>query len=383
MIAPSASMAFNGVFRNSRVVVTGHTGFKGSWLCEWLLSLGAEVTGYALLPATVPSLFHDLGLATRIQHVNGDVRAAGDVYRVITDAQPDFVFHLAAQPLVRRSYREAAYTWETNVLGTVYVLEALRQLAKPCAVVMVTTDKCYDNREWVYSYRENDPLGGHDPYSSSKAAAELAIASWRNSFFSAGHPVRIVSARAGNVIGGGDWAEDRIVPDAMRALARGESVRVRNPLATRPWQHVLEPTSGYMALAAALRQYPNDTRLASAFNIGPGPDANQPVQRLVEAALDTWPGTWNQVTDRKAAHEATMLQLDSAKIQALIGWRPTWDFREAVERTVTWYRDMTNAPDASTSARTLKDIHAYEATALQRGVAWAGLPSSTPRDTND
>lgn len=374
---------FAGAFRGARVLVTGHTGFKGSWLCEWLLSLGAEVTGYALEPDTTPAIFTQLGLAGRLRHVVGDIRSAGTVRRLIVETRPDFLFHLAAQPLVRRSYRDAIYTWETNVLGTVNVLDALRQLSRLCAAVMVTTDKCYDNREWVYGYRENDPLGGYDPYSSSKAAAELAIASWRNSFFSGGHPVRIASARAGNVIGGGDWAEDRIVPDCIRALARGESLRVRNPHATRPWQHVLEPNSGYLALAAALRTRPDDRRLVSAFNIGPGHEANQPVQRLVETMLAHWPGTWETGVDPHAPHEAALLQLDNGKIQTLVGWRPSWNFTEAVGRTVAWYRDMARNPQAAAPARTLADVRAYEAAAARQGIAWACAVSGQPVRCSD
>lgn len=374
---------FRAVYNGARVLVTGHTGFKGSWLCQWLLSLGADVTGYALEPETSPSLFTQLQLAPRLRHIIGDIRCAESVHRVITDTRPEFVFHLAAQPLVRRSYREARYTWETNVLGTVHLLEALRRLPDQCAVVMVTTDKCYENREWSYGYREIDPLGGHDPYSSSKAAAELAIASWRESFFDAGHPVRVASARAGNVIGGGDWAEDRIVPDSIRALSRGEPIHVRNPHATRPWQHVLEPTSGYMALAAALRRSPDDRRLVSAFNIGPGHEANQPVKRLVETALEHWPGTWMNDADSAAPHEASFLQLDSGKIQSLVGWRPTWDFSEAVERTVAWYRDMEIESEGCAADRTLRDIHSYVSAAARQGISWAAGRSFRPASTAD
>ncbi len=370
---------FGGVFCGARVFVTGHTGFKGSWLSEWLLSLGAHVTGYALDPDTEPSLFKQLGLAERLNHHVGDIRSPQGVRDVLVASQPDFVFHLAAQPLVRRSYRDAAYTWETNVLGTVHVLEALRALTKPCVAIMVTTDKCYENREWLYGYRENDPLGGHDPYSSSKAAAELAIASWRNSFFAAGHSVRIASARAGNVIGGGDWAEDRIVPDSIRALARGEPIHVRNPSATRPWQHVLEPVSGYLALAAALKLNPDDRRLESAFNIGPGNDANQPVQRLVEMTLEYWPGSWRNGAVAHAPHEASLLQLDNGKIQALVGWQPAWSFGDAVGTTISWYRDThVGSSDMNVANRTLADIRAYEAAAAQKGVRWALSATQAP-----
>lgn len=371
MTASDQHGPFGGVYHGARVLVTGHTGFKGSWLCEWLLNLGAQVTGYALEPDISPSLFQQLGLAQRMNHVVNDIRSAENVQRIVTETQPDFVFHLAAQPLVRRSYRDAIYTWETNVLGTVHVLEALRDLTKPCAAVMVTTDKCYENREWVFGYREIDPLGGHDPYSSSKAAAEVAIASWRSSFFPRRNVVRVASARAGNVIGGGDWAEDRIIPDAIRSLQRGKPVTVRNPFATRPWQHVLEPNSGYLAIAAALRTRIGDDRLDSAFNIGPGFDANQPVKRLVETALQHWPGTWVSAAAVETPHEAALLQLDNSKIHAVIGWRPAWTFSEAVAKTVAWYRDTFSQAAVDAQQRTLEDILTYQSTAKLRGIAWA------------
>jgi CDP-glucose 4,6-dehydratase len=383
MTAVGEDSPFQGVYRGARVLITGHTGFKGSWLSEWLLSLGADVTGYALEPDTSPAIFTQLGLDSRLRHIVGDIRCADSVHRVVADTRPEFVFHLAAQPLVRRSYREACYTWETNVLGTVHVLDALRRLPDQCVAVMVTTDKCYENREIPHGYSENDPLGGHDPYSSSKAAAELAIASWRHSFFAAGHPVRIASARAGNVIGGGDWAEDRIVPDSIRALARGEPIHVRNPHATRPWQHVLEPTSGYMALAAALRKSPEDWRLVSAFNIGPEQEANHPVKRLVETVLEHWPGTWTDGADSAAPHEASLLQLDSAKIQSLVGWRPTWNFSEAVERTVAWYRDIEFESQGCAADRTMRDICDYVSAATRQGVCWAAGRLPHPASTAD
>ncbi len=367
----ATSGLFGGAFAGQRVLVTGHTGFKGAWLCEWLVALGAEVTGYALETDTDPSLFVQLGLADRLRHCVGDIRDAASIESVVAETCPRFVFHLAAQPLVRRSYREGRYTWETNVIGTINVLDALRQLAEPCAAVMVTTDKCYENREWLFGYRENDPLGGHDPYSSSKGAAELAIASWRRSFFGLGHPVRIASARAGNVIGGGDWAEDRIVPDSMRALSQGDAISVRNPAATRPWQHVLEPDSGYLALAEALAERPDDDRLESAFNIGPGHDANQPVRVLVEETLRHWAGSWIDGSVAGAVHEASLLQLDNGKIQALVGWRPAWSFREAVGRTVAWYRDLRRSDPTVARELTLRDISAYIEAAARNEAAWA------------
>lgn len=374
---------FQDAFRGARVLITGHTGFKGSWLSTWLLTLGAEVIGFAFEPDSEPSLFVQLGLAERLRHVVGDVRCAEAVRRVISDARPAYLFHLAAQPLVRRSYRDATLTWETNVLGVVNVLDALRDLADPCAAVIVTTDKCYENHGHARPYRESDPLGGHDPYSSSKAAAELAVASWRRSFFPDGHPVRIATARAGNVIGGGDWAEDRIIPDLIRSISRGERARVRNPHATRPWQHVLEPTSGYLAIAAALRRRLADERLTSAFNIGPSHDANQPVKSLVEAATQHWPGTWATDVDSRGPHEASVLQLDSSRIESVVGWRPTWSFEEAVRRTVAWYRDTAPPAACSAASRTAQDIRDYEASACQQRISWAMPGSSIPASTVD
>ena len=244
---------FGGAFRGKNVWLSGHTGFKGAWLAHWLLGLGAKVHGFALPPATEPALFDQLGLVNQMEHQLADIRDSGAVAASIAAVQPDFVFHLAAQAILRTSYEIPIETYATNVMGTIHVLEALRALKKPCAAVLVTTDKCYENREWVYGYREDDPLGGYDPYSSSKAAAEIAISAWRRSFFGE-HPVRVASGRAGNVIGGGDWAKDRIVPDCIRHLQRNESIPVRNPRATRPWQHVLEPLSGYLWLAARVAQ---------------------------------------------------------------------------------------------------------------------------------
>jgi CDP-glucose 4,6-dehydratase len=365
--------SFADVFQGRRVLITGHTGFKGCWLSEWLLLLGAEVVGLALEPDTTPSLFDQLGLRNRIQHHVADIRSAETVQRAVTSSRPDFLFHLAAQPLVRRSYREPVYTWETNVLGTVHVLEALRALDAPCMAVMVTTDKCYENREWIYGYREIDPLGGHDPYSSSKAAAEVAVASWRRSFFGKANSSRIASVRAGNVIGGGDWAEDRIVPDAIRALSRGVPVSVRNPSATRPWQHVLEPLYGYLALAAALKTRPMDDRLDSAFNVGPDHNSNRSVRDVVEQALRYWPGEWRDESNRDALHEAGLLHLDNMKIRAVIGWQPRWSFEQAVERTIAWYRDTAGPNGMNARERTRADIQAYQATG-----AWTCEP---PRAT--
>jgi CDP-glucose 4,6-dehydratase len=319
-----------------RVLVTGHTGFKGSWLTLWLQGLGARVSGLALPPDTTPSLFDQLGLAARIDHAIGDIRTVDTLRHRVAEVRPDVVFHLAAQPLVLASYDDPILTWDSNVMGTARLLDALRQLDHPCAAVLVTTDKAYHNREWVYPYRESDRLGGHDPYSASKAACELLISSWRDSFFAAAHPVRIASARAGNVIGGGDWAENRILPDIMRALAKGETIVVRNPAALRPWQHVLEPLAGYMRLAEAM--YRGDEGLAKSYNFGPLSNDTRSVRDLVEAVLSRWPGAWDDKSDPDAPHEAGLLSLATELARRDLGYVPRWDFDAAIRHTVAWYR---------------------------------------------
>jgi len=369
---PSFPGLFGGAFANRRVLVTGHSGFKGSWLCEWLLNLGAQVTGLGLPPDTDPALFTQLRLADRMDSIFGDIRSADGVRRVVAESQPDFVFHLAAQPLVRRSYREPVATWQTNVIGTLNLLEALRTLQKPCAVVLVATDKCYENREWVHGYRESDRLGGADPYSSSKAASEIAIDAWRRSFFR-NHPVRLASARAGNVIGGGDWAEDRIVPDCARAWIAGRPVRIRNPRATRPWQHVLEPLSGYLWLAASLlRQTHPAAPLESAFNFGPNNESNRSVRDLVELARSFVSGEWIDGSDPTAPHEASLLHLSIDKAVALLGWHPVWTFVDAVRETLRWYFDIAHASDPSKAGDLTRDqIQAYISRAQHTGAPWA------------
>lgn len=329
-------MKLTEVFSLKRIFITGHTGFKGSWLSEWLLQLGATVHGYALAPDTTPALFDQLGLVRRLEHEVADIRDAEGLRRSIRSFRPDFVIHMAAQPLVRRSYAIPVETYETNVMGTINVLEALRGISHPCAAVIVTTDKCYENLESGRAYEESDSLGGHDPYSSSKAMAEIATAAYRNSYFQKG-PVRLASARAGNVIGGGDWAEDRIVPDAMRALEMGKTVAVRNPKAVRPWQHVLEPLSGYLTLIARLAE---DLAVAVPFNFGPGPESNRTVEDLVVELLKHCKGSWRDASDPQAPHEATLLSLSIARSQAILNWRPKWGFTQTVEKTAVWYRDV-------------------------------------------
>jgi CDP-glucose 4,6-dehydratase len=344
-------------YRGRRVLVTGHTGFKGAWLCEWLLALGAEVRGYSLAPPTTPSLFDQLSLAKRLPQPLGDIRERSAVAAAVGEFQPDYVFHLAAQSLVRQSHDEPVETYATNVLGTVHVLEALRELRSPCAAVFVTSDKCYASQISSAGYREEDALGGRDPYSSSKAAAELAVAAWRASFFPPDRivhgktaPVGIASARAGNVIGGGDWAADRIVPDCIRSLQRGAPIVVRNPASTRPWQHVLESLSGYLVLAARLHGVLTASpapleaelrQLAAAFNFGPEDETERSVQSLVEEVLGRWPGQWEPKSENEAPFEEHRLRLDSTRARAILGWRSRWNFQQTVARTVDWYRAVT------------------------------------------
>ncbi len=330
--------------------VTGHTGFKGSWLCEWLLAMGASVRGFALNPPTTPALFDQLALASRLEDGRGDVRDAAYLDAAIEAAQPDYIFHLAAQSLVRRSYAAPLETFATNAMGTANLLAALRLLKKPCAVVVVTTDKCYENLEQGRHYQEGDALGGHDPYSGSKAAAEIITSSWRDSYYSpekilAGSvlPVAIATARAGNVIGGGDWASERILPDCWRALSQSEPIRLRNPTAVRPWQHVLESVGGYLLLAAELRsalseKSPRLVELCTAFNFGPVPGDHRSVAELVEEVLKHWPGSWEDSSSPTALHEALLLHLSTDKAERLLGWRQQWNFSEAVKRAVIWHR---------------------------------------------
>jgi CDP-glucose 4,6-dehydratase len=368
---------FEDFYRNKRVLITGHTGFKGSWLSEWLLLLGANPIGYSLEPDTKPSLFKQLNLEKRLEHQIADIRRPNVLAKGIQATQPDIIFHLAAQSLVRRSYENPTLTFETNVLGTVYLLDALQSLKKPCAVVVITSDKCYKNREWIHSYRENDPLGGHDPYSSSKACAELAVNSFRQSFFSVGtlNPVAIASARAGNVIGGGDWAQDRILPDCIRALSQERNILIRNPQATRPWQHVLEPLSGYLQLGQQIYPDTKNTkykRLCSAYNFGPDIESNQNVESLVREVCRHWPGRWKLHPDANEFHEANLLSLNTDKAWHDLGWRSIWDFETTVKKTVHWYREaLKSKPDAeTTSEMTKKQILEYYEHAKQKKLKW-------------
>lgn len=365
-------MSFSNIYRGKRVLVTGHTGFKGAWLCEWLLTLGADVSGFSLDPPTKPALFEQLGLSERIDDFRGDIRDPAAIANRVRYMQPEFIFHLAAQPLVRLSYDQPVETYSTNVMGTVHLLEAARQVNSQCTIIAVTTDKCYENREWVHSYREEDPMGGHDPYSSSKGAAELVIAAYRRSYFSSPTSrVRIASARAGNVIGGGDWALDRIVPDCIRALSKNETIVVRNKLATRPWQHVLEPLSGYLWLGAKLSSGETQPlQLASGFNFGPSLSSNRSVGDLVDEIIKHWPGQVDYRLNPNAVHEAKLLSLAIDKSQHYLGWFPVWNFERTIAETVGWYlRNQQNGQHGYSDASA--QIAAYTADAGALGVHWS------------
>ncbi len=327
-----------GFYKGRKVLVTGHTGFKGSWLAIWLREMGAEVLGYALEPYTERDNFVVSGIGSTIHHHIADVRDYSTLLHLMQEFQPEIVFHLAAQPLVRESYLYPRETYETNIMGTVNVLEAMRHTPSVQAAVLISTDKCYENREWVWGYREIDPMGGHDPYSSSKGAAEIVIDAYRRSFF-AEQNVGIASARAGNVIGGGDWSKDRIIPDCVKTLAAGLPVEVRNPHSYRPWQHVLEPVGGYLLLAQRL--YNDRKNIAGAWNFGPEHTAVVTVRELVERVIDCWgSGEWIDlsVQEQNAPHEARFLGLDISKAKSELRWRPVLSLEQTIELTIDWYR---------------------------------------------
>ncbi len=350
------SLVLNPFWKNKRVLLTGHTGFKGCWMSLWLQGMGAEVFGYALEPDTDPVLFDQLQMGDKIHHHIGDICDADAFAAYVTDIKADFVFHLAAQSLVLRSYRDTLNTWNTNVMGTAHLLEALRKSAHPCAVVVVTTDKVYRNIETDHAYVETDRLGGIDPYSASKAGTELVVDSYRSLFEQENLPIALASARAGNVIGGGDWCENRLLPDIARALMQGQSIETRNPNAVRPWQHVLEPLSGYMLLAEKMA---TDNTLAAAFNFGPEPRDNRTVEDVIQTALKTWVGTYHASTTADAPHEAGLLKLSIDKVRTKLSWQPKWDFETAVANTMTWYKET--AAGRSPLDISLEQIKAYEA----------------------
>jgi CDP-glucose 4,6-dehydratase len=329
-------------WQGRRVFLSGHTGFKGSWLAMWLGQMGADVTGFSL-PAEEISLFRQARVQDGLTHVEGDIRDFAAVEDAMARARPEVVFHLAAQPLVRLSYENPVETFATNVQGTVHVLDACRRAADLKAIVCVTSDKCYENREWVWPYRENDPMGGHDPYSASKGATELVVAAYRRSFFGEG-PL-LASVRAGNVIGGGDWAADRLIPDIMRALEAGKAPFIRSPASIRPWQHVLEALGGYLLIAQRLAQ--GDTSAATGWNFGPADDDTRPVDWMADRLCAAWGGPHWTTEEQVQPHEAKILKLDCSKARSELGWRPALGLQEALDFIVAWHRHVANGGDAA------------------------------------
>jgi CDP-glucose 4,6-dehydratase len=359
---------FADIYKNKKVLVTGHTGFKGSWLCLWLKKMGAHVTGYALEPETVPNHFNLLSLG--INSVIGDIRDFKKVKEVFETVKPEIVFHLAAQPLVRRSYRDPRETYETNIMGTVNVYEAARQCDSVRAIVCVTSDKVYENREWLWGYRENDPVGGYDPYSSSKGCTEIITSSYRNSFFNqeqsdGKRSLLLASVRAGNVIGGGDWAEDRLVPDIMRATARSETVTIRNPLSTRPWQHVLEPLSGYLLVGQKL--FEGQKSFAEAWNLGPLEEGAISVENVVGRIKKNWDRVSYVLSEGiSSSHEANYLKIDCSKAHIKLKWFPVWDSKKAFAVTTEWYREFYT----QSSLLSEKQLDSYIEVAKEAQACW-------------
>jgi len=337
-------------WKNKKVLITGNTGFKGSWLSLWLIQMGAKVTGIGLPPNTTPSLFEKLDLSSKIENCFfNDIRDQLKLRQIICKTEPDVVFHLAAQPLVRDSYNDPLGTWSTNLIGSLNILDSLSEINKRCSLIMITTDKVYKNKEWGYGYRENDELGGHDPYSASKAACEIAIESWRASFCNSNKSfyssnLAIATARSGNVIGGGDWSKDRILPDVIRALKDRKKILVRNPNSTRPWQHVLEPLCGYLILAEKLYKsqecsdFRKINKLSTSFNFGPNLESNRSVSEIVEEILNYWPGEWEIYDDKMNLHEAKLLYLNIDRAYNFLNWEPKWDFNISVRNTINWYK---------------------------------------------
>lgn len=356
---------FGGTYQGRRVLLTGHTGFKGSWLATWLAEMGAQVTGLGLAPNSSPAHW-DL-LDTPATDIRADIREAALVREVFEQSQPEIVFHLAAQALVRRSYRDPLESWSTNVMGTANVLEACRLTPSVRAVVVITTDKVYANNEWPWGYRENDRLGGHDPYSASKAASELVVDSYRKAFWAVDGSPLMATARAGNVIGGGDWSEDRLIPDLVRAVQAGEPLEIRSPQSTRPWQHVLECLSGYLLLGQRLLEA--DESKATAWNFGPAPEDNRTVEQVLTGLKTHWPQLSWHTTSAERPHEANLLYLDCAQAKTSLGWRPVWTLEQSLEMTADWYREQ----HATGNVLTRKQLALYVDAATRAGRVWMSL----------
>lgn len=329
--------SFKSAYKGKKVLVTGHTGFKGSWLSIWLNELGADVVGYALPPSTETNIFSLSKLENKITSIFGDIRDHSKLEKVIAEYKPEIIFHLAAQPLVRLSYKDPKYTYETNVLGLVNLFEVVRNSNSVKSVINVTSDKCYENKEWLWGYRETEPLGGYDPYSASKACSEIITSSYRNSFFKDSN-ILLASARAGNVIGGGDWSEDRIIPDCVKAITNNITITVRNPFAIRPWQHVLEPLSGYLWLGVKLIN--NDSNFADAWNFGPRQIEMVTVGEIVKTFVEKWKGNYEFLSENSGLHEATFLQLDCTKAFHNLKWNSVLSVHEALDWTIDWYRKI-------------------------------------------
>ncbi len=351
----------SGFWNKKKVLLTGHTGFKGSWMSQWLLSMGADLHGLALQPPTQPNLFSLLKLENKMHSHIGDIRSYENTLKIVREVQPEIVIHMAAQPLVRYSYQNPIETYATNVLGTAHVLEAVRQTGTARAILSVTTDKCYENKEWLWAYRENEPLGGYDPYSSSKACAELVTGAYRSSYFPVeklkDHQVAVASARAGNVIGGGDWAQDRLVPDIIMSFAQGKKVEIRSPNAIRPWQHVIEPVAGYLMLTERL--FVGEASFAEAFNFGPNESECQPVKNVLNLIVKHWQDPVDfEISKGTHPHEAGLLKLDSSKAHVKLGWAPRWDLNMTLRETVDWYKAYLQNPDGIEHV-TLEQIKKY------------------------
>lgn len=365
---------FNNTYKGKRVLVTGHTGFKGAWLSLWLLKLGAKVYGISSDIPTHPSLFETLGLSGKLDDRKADINQSEEIYRQMESIKPDFIFHLAAQAIVSTSYQEPVDTIKTNVLGTASILDAVRRLDAPCTLILVSSDKCYENKEWLWGYRENDRLGGKDVYSASKGAMEIIIHSYYHSFFKqASSPVKLASVRAGNVIGGGDWALNRIVPDCFRAWSKQQPVEVRNPSSTRPWQHVLDPLSGYLRLGQLLSE--NAAHHGESYNFGPEPSQNYSVKEMLEELSATWefkPGTEKLRTPQVKAsfHEAGLLKLNCEKAKLLLSWEPNLNFHEAIRFTADWYKQYYH-DERSVADFTGEQLEKYMTIAREKKRSWA------------